>query len=584
MTWTDHICSRRADLLRPFAGNFTNRSVLEIGCGGSILTRFMGECGATVTTSETFDGIQPQHQYDWIVLVEPAFPVALPFFCSAASLLGPGGALLLAIDNVPGQKELTGLLRKAGCPTQEFFFPFPDHRRPAIILREKALTEPGLDVVNLIQPYTGDARPKVAALLSNGLTGELAASIMVVAGPRDIPVPDETILGWSFNSGRKPCYNKTNLFLRTPGKGLSVKRVSHYPDTQPAGDAAVIQRLLDEPYVSGRLYSLQLSDLLSSPGWSLPDLREWAGPYFRLLQQLALPLAGRDHLNGIYVDLAPFNLLAADEDDGTLGIIDLEWTAQDPIPLEYLFFRGIYHCLARIKSARAPKQGTPVNAFGLVLGILEGFLPDTTGVLEDFVEREMHYFGPISAGEELAPQDFDLPVTLPSPETLSPAHGRSLYPLLALNLQVFIRTNSREFNEETSFKYHIGLTRERKVFTLPLHAFPSDVTHLRIDPSDHPGLLCLHTISIRGATGEELFYWTPFSRSETGLDGVIILNAAPSLPEPMTILLNADPMLIFPLPDAIRLRPAGLLLLELELSAPGETQTNTLLSTLQAIK
>ena len=584
MTRTDHICGRRADLLRPFAAQFTNRSVLEIGCGRGVLTRFMGDCGATITTSDTLDALQPQTGYDWIVLVDPAFPLSLPFIRNAAQLLGPGGALLLAIDNVPGKKELTALLHSAGCPTQEVYYPFPDHRRPAVILREKALTEPGLDVVNLIQPYTGDARPKVTALLSSGLTGELADSIMIVTGPRDIPAPDETILGWSFNSGRKPCYNKTNLFLHIPGKGLSVKRISHYPDTQPASDAAVIQRLQDEPYIPGRLYSLQLSDLLCSPGWSLPDLHEWAGPYFRLLQELALPVAGRDHLNGIYVDLAPFNLLTAADGDEQLCIIDLEWTAQDPVPLGYLFFRGLYHCLARVKTARPPKRGTPVNAFGLVLGILEGFLPDTSGVLEDFLERETRYFGPILTGDELAPKDFDLPVLPPSREMPFPAAPRSLHPLLALNLQVFVRTTTRAFDEETSFKYYIGLTRERKVYTLPLHAFPSDVTHLRLDPSDHPGLLCLHSVSIYAATGEVLFYWTPFSRSETGLDGVVILNAAPLLPEPMTILLNADPMLIFPLPDTIRLRPAGLLLLELELSAPGESQTDIILNTLQAIK
>src|SRR5579872_6234174 len=185
MTRPDHICGERADLLRPFADYFANRSVLEIGSGRSVHTRFMGECGAIITTSESFDTFHPPQQYDWVVLVDPAFPLSLSFVRKAADLLGPGGALLLAIDNVPGKKELTCLLDRAGCPAHEFYFPFPNHHHPIVILREKALTEPGLDAVNLIQPYTGDARPKVVALLSDDLTGELADSILVVAGPRD---------------------------------------------------------------------------------------------------------------------------------------------------------------------------------------------------------------------------------------------------------------------------------------------------------------------------------------------------------------------------------------------------------------
>jgi hypothetical protein len=77
----------------------------------------------------------------------------------------------------------------------------------------------------------------------------------------------------------------------------------------------------------------------------------------------------------------------------------------------------------------------------------------------------------------------------------------------------------------------------------------------------------LHSIDLRTADGAELFHWTPFSRSDAELSGMVILNAGPRLPEAVTILTNYDPMLVFPLPAGMCDRPPGAVVLEMELSA-----------------
>src|SRR5688572_29538139 len=43
---------KRSNLLRPFAALFKGKTILEIGCGAGPITRFLGECGATVYAVE----------------------------------------------------------------------------------------------------------------------------------------------------------------------------------------------------------------------------------------------------------------------------------------------------------------------------------------------------------------------------------------------------------------------------------------------------------------------------------------------------------------------------------------------------
>ena len=47
-----HLSPRRADLLRPFQDDLSNKQVLEIGSGCGAITRFLGEAGAQVTALE----------------------------------------------------------------------------------------------------------------------------------------------------------------------------------------------------------------------------------------------------------------------------------------------------------------------------------------------------------------------------------------------------------------------------------------------------------------------------------------------------------------------------------------------------
>lgn len=198
-----HLSRRRANLLRPFAEWFKGKRILEIGSGCGAITRFLGECGATVVglegsrrragiarertrdlsnvtllcgTSEDAGGLG---EFDAVMLIGvleysrkylgPSGMEALLGACRARCKTD--GMLFVAIENqlglkylageaedhvsLPmfgvedlyrpdgvatfGREELTRLLGNNGFATTEWWHPFPDYKMPVTLLSEDAV-------------------------------------------------------------------------------------------------------------------------------------------------------------------------------------------------------------------------------------------------------------------------------------------------------------------------------------------------------------------------------------------------------------------------------------------------------------
>jgi hypothetical protein len=604
----------KSDLLRPFAGLLAGRSVLTLGSGDEAVIRFLSDIGTDVVAAETVADprLGSGKKFDFIIWLaasndsaRDAGNVIIDLLPDLYSLVDDTGCLLITMGNLLGlscwnrtsdsmdkgprwgKRELAGALSTAGFQNVEYYFPYPDSCQPNVLLSERAFHTPGFDVVNLIGPNltsccqtAGLPEPGlIRSLVTNGLMADHSNSFFVVASKGNTRLLPGEILGFSFNSGRTAPYRKMNIFYETVDKAIMVRREPYDRIAAPRQDQAITQELAEEQYLPGQLYSVFLEDILWTPDWSVDRLRSWARPYLALLKTYAAP---HGSLDGRYVDLTPFNLLLHQD---SLAAVDLEWKIEKPVPMAYVFFRGLYHSLARIFAVRKPASGTPVNLYGLCLAIAEGLLDDTNGVLELFLELEPYYFGAVFPAGAAIPPDIDLRVVAPGKAEAalpSPSFTR-LYPLMNCNLQVFVETADSGFAEQTSTTQCIGLTRERRVYTIPLPHFVGDVTRLRIDPSDHVGLLCIHAIDIRTAAGAELYHWTPFSRSEVECNGVVILSAMSGVSEPVSVLLDYDPMLIFSLPAGLAERMQGRAVLEIEVSALPEAMAETVLKTLSEL-
>ncbi|UYO94034.1 glycosyltransferase [Pollutimonas sp. M17] len=137
---TYHLSAARANLLRPFQGELKG-DILEIGSGCGAITRYLGECGATVLAlegsmrraamtrsrtrdlsqvtvlAESFDRFEPSQQFDVITLIgvleyanlfTQASSPPLALLKRVRMLLKPDGLLLLAIENQMGLKYFAG--------------------------------------------------------------------------------------------------------------------------------------------------------------------------------------------------------------------------------------------------------------------------------------------------------------------------------------------------------------------------------------------------------------------------------------------------------------------------------------------
>jgi hypothetical protein len=539
--------SERTELLRSFTERLKDKKILD--------------------KQETLDG--NEGTYDVILLHDSTQLIP------ASKLLMPGGAIMLAVRNASGMAALWGgatsggvekpsvseLARKAGFRYCSFYYPFPDPESPHVLISEAGFEE--LEVGNLIEPVLAGYPPGLARrLVASKLIIEVSDYFFVVVSDNPSWLPDPDILAWTYNPGRTTAYKKMNTIYRDAGGTIRVRRQAL--GTQADGNGPVRQVLSEEAYVSGRLYSLELVEIMSVAGWSAAGIAAWAERWVELLRKHVMATVTGEWLEGRYLDLVPFNVI---DSDGRLEVIDLEWVTAEFLPLCYVLFRGLYHSLARVRTVALPAPGTPINLYGLCLEVASRFFDKGTEILETFVALEPHYFGEVFDGDGAPPGDVDLSIRPQEPSRVASGAGK-LYPLTNLTLQVFVESPDKPFSEETSAVIRIALTPERTTYTIPLPNCTPDVVRIRIDPNDHSGLMQLHTVCLR--SGEQaLFCWTPFSQTEAAFNGVMILNAPPTLPDPVMVLLNYDPMLIFPLPAGTLPHPEATVMLEVEVSKLG---------------
>jgi protein-L-isoaspartate O-methyltransferase len=409
--WTSeyHLTARRAQLLSGFSFDRGMR-VLEVGCGCGAITRFLGETFDNVVSVEgrlsrariarlrtrdlehveivcapfqkvsfsaKFDVIfcVGVYEYSGLFVDDPApYDAVLRYF---KSLLAPGGAVVIAIENqfglkyftssredhlgsmfdgiegyrrsrqrvrTFGREELSRTLR-GHFAHQTFYYPYPDYKIPDAVVSEEFLLGGGAtELVAQLgsRDYDGDIGSLFDESLAtfeisrNGMLPFFSNSFLVIAGDSEDGRIRFDQLAMLYSSPRRGAFRTRTRVVRGPnGKAIAEKSPS-------SGQAAVDSGRLRLVPVSSEWrssWSLQTELYLAAlrRGASVSDI---VAPCRRWLEALRRVETSPGFIPGAYLDAIWSNSYS--EADGSCAFIDLEWEWKEPIPLHSVFIRAAY--------------------------------------------------------------------------------------------------------------------------------------------------------------------------------------------------------------------------------------------------
>lgn len=307
-----------------------------------------------------------------------------------------------------GKRDLASRLTKAGLGAQQFLYPFPDYKLPEVILSDEGCRDPDLNTADLTLgtagcDYGSETRRNFheglarKALARNELLADLANSFLVLACPQPLKVtePAETWLAMSFSPNRRPMFATETRIVRT-GDGIAVRkcRLTKCADEPGSNYAIKHQPTRTTSFLRGSIYVGELQRLLVRGG-SLEEVAEWSRPWLYALFEKSLSDPAGPLLPENWLDAIPANFMQTA--DGNLELIDIEWISTRPVPLSWVFIRGMTNSLAACPMAPGLKELTLREVIEGSLCYLSYPIPKQHDYnLADKLEAELtlHVFGP----------------------------------------------------------------------------------------------------------------------------------------------------------------------------------------------
>lgn len=388
----------------------------------------------TFITEEKFDFITLVGVLEYSNLFIKGDNPPLTMLWQVAQLLNPGGHIIIGIENklglkymagapedhlgVPfagienkytkhtaltfGKEELKLLLEQAGLRNTQFLYPFPDYKLPVTVVTGNGLQKSGFDIPGLlldkheyIQGHEYNSFFNVSlverSIYNNGISSDLSNSFLVLASKENSEIIDPSLLAVSYSTSRKKAYCKSVEFRAASDQSVLVVKKKIYNNTGLNEDINLV--LNPEPYRYGVLLQEVLLRTISVKSWTAESLVSWATQYYKVLKEQAQEINGQLYLDGKYIDLTPFNIII--EDNNNPFIFDQEWDCKEMLPIEYVFFRGVYYSLGQIIFFSIPEKEIPGCLLELSVFLLKNFSESDEAIINGFREKEIKYFSPV---------------------------------------------------------------------------------------------------------------------------------------------------------------------------------------------
>lgn len=466
-------------------------------------------------------------------------------------LYGPGTPLTL------GKREWEERLRANGFDTPSFWYPFPDYKLSTLIASAAAFREPDLDMSTLLRtaapgrglPYERLFSEELAwpVMVKNGLAEDLANSFLILTRKSGAAAA-----GWNpeglvyhYSTSRRPQY-AVEMLIRREGDALTVRR-NRLAAAETNG-SAYRQRVMDEPYLTGRLYSDELFSVLNRPGWTVADIARWAQAW---MDDVRTSGAAGDRgllLPSDFMDRAPFNLIR--RPDGELCVFDQEYIAAGPLELDFVVFRGLWGSLARMGSCAAPApELLSRKRSEIVFGVMRLLGIEVPGEKQARLIANEAEFQQIVTGvprEQAARAIADAGLRIR--KLADPSGGAELLSRMC-NLQLFWRLPNQDFSEGASSLARLELAAKRQALRLRIPPGLTPLAQLRLDPAESRGAARLFALRLLDSRDRPLWVWDGRAASlrPAAYDMVLAEDGEAAV----LLFLSHDPRLLLPIPDGL---------------------------------
>jgi hypothetical protein len=274
------------------------------------------------------------------------------------------------------KKELSGIVELAGLSEQNFFYPYPDYKKPRQIISEAGVKSLNSEYIfslisNPFADYTGkskfnlDKKAAFKTIIESGLMSDLANSFIIIASKSSSSIKlfnENMLLVRCDSSVRKKQFRRWK-YLYSKSKSLNQVQSAWHISKAGQNETYEVADFVDGFDFLTQFHSaIDLTakeDLIILWLKAINTLKEDLQPFdsnsmnFRYLQTTCTY-----HEKISVLDLGFSNFIFSNKN---LQQIDLEWQDKNGICLELALYRALYYCPEVIDAVISESEGEPLN-------------------------------------------------------------------------------------------------------------------------------------------------------------------------------------------------------------------------------
>jgi GT2 family glycosyltransferase/glycosyltransferase involved in cell wall biosynthesis/SAM-dependent methyltransferase len=253
-----------------------------------------------------------------------------------------------------GRAELEDILNRTGFADSELLLPFPDYKIPNTLINSRFTTPAECREYNLVdwcrQPFQDYSRERemlfsdtlaLGSMAENGLFSDCANSFLVIAakgaiGP-DSPIRRAEWIARKYNVLRRPAYQTITTLQHQEGiPSINKEFLNGTPSS--ANQLVQLRVASTASFIKGGTsLSLEMLRVLRGSENVQQRFASLVAAWVQYLRQNLLP--GTADLPPRFLDCIPDNLII--DGEGSWNYIDDEWHWSEPVPMEWVIFRGL---------------------------------------------------------------------------------------------------------------------------------------------------------------------------------------------------------------------------------------------------